>query len=321
MLRGFAETTIPTNGINLNAVVEGDGPVVILVHGWPDLWHAWRHQIRPIAGAGYRVVAIDVRGYGGSDKPNDVRAYRMREIAADLIGVIDHFGEKAATLVGHDWGAPICWSTTVLHPERVAAVAGLGVPYYQRGPMRYTDLWKRLYPGKFFYQLYFQEEGVAEAEFEADVRGALRKTYYSFGGAATPLKAWLDRPDDQGFLDGLIDPDPLPDWMSEEDLDVLARAFEKNGFRGPLNRYRNLDYDYDDIPEVGETTISHPSCFIAGTNDLVRHLIPGHDGYEAPGQKCSDLRISRLIDGKGHWIQQEAPDEVSETLIAFLRTV
>ena len=178
----------------MRAAVEGEGPLVILVHGWPELWYSWRHQIKPIARAGYRVVAPDVRGYGGSDKPHDVETYDMFHMMADVIGLIDAFGERAATLVGHDWGAPICWNTAALHPDRVSAVAGLSVPYHQRGKVSGIELWRRIYAGKFFYQLYFQAEGVAESELEADVGTSLRKIYFALSGDAPTLDNWLQRP-------------------------------------------------------------------------------------------------------------------------------
>ena len=187
MHRQFSLTTIETNGVTLRAAVEGDGPLVILVHGWPELWYSWRHQIKPIAEAGFRVVAPDLRGYGGSDKPEAVEAYDMATLMADVVGIIDGFGEASAIVIGHDWGAPICWNTASLHEDWVSAVAALSVPYSRRGTVPSIDLWRQLYAGKFFYQLYFQAVGVAEAELEADVRTSLRKLYFSISGGAPSL--------------------------------------------------------------------------------------------------------------------------------------
>ncbi len=180
MHRQFDLQRLAVNGLSLRAAVEGDGPLVIMVHGWPELWYSWRHQIKPIVQAGYRVVAPDVRGYGGSDKPYDVEAYDMVNMMADVIGIIDAFGEDTAILVGHDWGAPICWNTAALHPDRISAVAALSVPYRKRGKVSGIELWRRIYADKFFYQLYFQTEGVAESELEADVRTSLRKIFLPF---------------------------------------------------------------------------------------------------------------------------------------------
>jgi pimeloyl-ACP methyl ester carboxylesterase len=309
---------LKTNGITLRAAVEGDGPLVILVHGWPELWYSWRHQIKPLAEAGYRVVAPDVRGYGGSDKPHAVEAYDMASIMADITGLIDAFGEDTATLVGHDWGAPIVWSTASLHEDRVNAVAGLSVPYRKRAPVSQIEIWKKLFAGKFFYQLYFQEEGVAEAEFEADVATALRKVYYSASGDAAGAFASTDRPADGNMLDPLIDPDPFPAWMTAHDLAYFAENFEAGGFRGPLNRYRNQTRDFNDLPKMGANPIRQPSCFIAGSNDVVRKFVAGVDPYESVGDMLPGLRFSKIIEGPGHWVQQEAPKEVTSALLEFL---
>jgi len=310
---------IETNGIGLEVAVAGDGPLVVLVHGWPELWYSWRHQIPALAAAGYRVVAPDMRGYGGSDKPWDVDAYRMRTLVADVVGLIDALGERQAVLVGHDWGAPICWHTAVLRPERVRAVAGLSVPFFPRGAVSPIQTYRALYAGRFFYQLYFQEEGVAEAELEADVRTALRKIYFGASGDAEgpPLESGDGDPA-RGLLDGRIDPDSFPAWMSEEDLDHFVDAFEAGGFRCPINRYRCMERDWADLTEMSDARVRQPSFFIAGSRDLVRHLIPGVDLYADPGAHCADFRGQVILDGKGHWIQQEAPGEVTEALTGFL---
>jgi len=203
-----------------------------------------------VAQAGYRVVALDVRGYGGSDKPHAVEAYDMASLMADVLGVIDAFGEQTAILVGHDWGAPICRNTAALHADRVAAVAGLSVPYRRRGKTSSIELWRRIYQDRFFYQLYFQAEGVAEAELEADVR-TLRKFYYAASGEAASLDSWLQRPAGGTLLEGLPDPKGLPAWLTSEDLDYFVAGFEAGGFRGPINRYRNQERDFANLPEMG----------------------------------------------------------------------
>jgi pimeloyl-ACP methyl ester carboxylesterase len=321
MQQRFDLQIIQTNGISLRAAVEGDGPLVIMVHGFPEIWYSWRHQIKAVAQAGYRVVALDVRGYGGSDKPHEVEAYDMATLMADVLGVIDAFGEQTAILVGHDWGAPICWNTAALHADRVAAVAGLSVPYRRRGETSAIELWRRIYKERFFYQLYFQAEGVAEAELEADVRTSLRKFYYAVSGDAPSLDSWLQRPAGATLLEGLPDPETLPAWLTQEDLDYYASNFEAGGFRGPINRYRNQERDFANLPEMGMRPVAQPSCFIAGSRDLVRHIVPGYDLYADVAVNCTDLRFSRIIDGAGHWVQQEAPDEVTAVLLAFLASL
>ena len=316
---GFALEMIETNGITLRAAVEGSGPLVILVHGWPELWYSWRHQIRALANAGYRVVAPDVRGYGGSDKPHAVDDYTMTKITADIVGLIDAMGEEQASLVGHDWGAPIVWNTAVLHKERVRAVAGLSVPYFQRGEVPPTVMYKALYPDTFFYQLYFQQEGVPEAELEADVRRTLLSVYYAGSGDASPeaVAAFGNKPPDSGLLDGMPLPETLPDWLNEADLGYFVDAYEAGGFRGPLNRYRAQDRDWEQLPQLSELTVDQPSCFIAGSKDGVRYMVPGVDLFANPGAFCTDFRGATIVDGEGHWIQQEAPEAVNRALLEF----
>lgn len=316
----FSLQHFSTNGITVRAAVEGSGPLVIMVHGWPELWYSWRHQIRPVAHAGFKVVVPDVRGYGGSDQPHPVEAYDMIEMTADVVGLIDALGEDRAILVGHDWGAPICWNAAALHSERVAAVAGLSVPHFQRGEVSAIELWKQLYAGRFFYQLYFQEEGVAEAEFERDVRTTLRKIYYMASGdlTAADSEILMTKGPEDNLLGGLSDPDPSPAWLSEADLDYFVEAFTQSGFRGSLNRYRAQQRDWEVLPQLSELTVDQPSCFIAGALDFVRFFVPGMDLFDNPGMHCTDFRGATLIDGKGHWIQQEAPELVNRALLDFL---
>ncbi|ETW95365.1 MAG: epoxide hydrolase [Candidatus Entotheonella factor] len=314
----FTLSQLSTNGISVRVAVAGNGPLVIMVHDWPELWYSWRHQIKPVATAGYRVVAPDMRGYGGSDKPHPVEAYNMATMMADVVGLIDAMDEENAILIGHDWGAPICWNTAALHPERVAAVVGLSVPYRQRPPVSPIALWRQIYQDKFFYQLYFQDEGVAERELEADVRQALRKIYYSISGDAPSLDPWLQRPPSATLLEAFSDPQPFPVWLSSADLDYFVANFETSGFRGPLNRYRNQERDFEELPKMGVTPVHQPSCFIAGSKDVVRSFVPGMDLYAQADTNCTDFRFTQLIDGAGHWVQQEAPDAVNEALLRFL---
>jgi pimeloyl-ACP methyl ester carboxylesterase len=319
----FSFQQLETNGISVRAVVEGAGPLVIMVHGFPELWYSWRHQIRPIAQAGFKVVVPDVRGYGESDKPHPIEAYDMISLTNDVVGLIDALGEDQAILFGHDWGAPICWNTAALHLERVAAVAGLSVPFFQRGPQSSIDNWKALYGDGFFYQLYFQEEGVAEAAFEADIRTALRKVYYAISGDGehAPLHSLSATEPLEDLLATMVDPDPFPAWLTDEDLDYYTEAFTNGGFRGPLNRYRAQQRDWELLPQLSELEVQQPSYFIGGALDPVRTFVPGTDLYAAPEANCTDFRGSTIIDGEGHWIQQEAPEEVTRLLLRFLEEV
>ena len=319
MHKEFRLEEFQTNGIKVRAAVEGTtGPLVIMVHGWPELWYSWRHQIKPIAEAGFRVVVPDVRGYGGSDKPLEIEAYDMETIMKDVVGLIDALGEEKAILIGHDWGAPIVWNTAALHPLRVSAVAGLSVPYRARGPMPTIDLWKIVYKDKFFYQLYFQKENVAETELDADPRTSLRKIYYSISGDVPNLDSWLERPPSETLLEAFVDPDPFPSWLTEEDIDYFTENFKKGGFRGPIKRYRNQERDFHNLPDMSVKMIKQQSCLIAGAKDVVRFFVPNSDMYENAGELCTDFRFSKIIEGAGHWVQQEAPEEVNKALLEFL---
>jgi pimeloyl-ACP methyl ester carboxylesterase len=309
---------LETNGIRLRVALAGKGPLVVLVHGWPESWYSWRHQIPALAEAGYRVAAPDVRGYGGSDKPHPVEAYAIKEMCADIAGLVTALGETQAILIGHDWGAPIVWNTALFHPDKVRAVAGLSVPHTGRGPAPRIELFRRIHKGRFFYQLYFQTPGVAEAELEADVRTSLRKIYYWASGEGIKAGPRPDKPADARLLDGLADPDPFPGWLTAADLDYYVGEFQQNGFRGPLNRYRTAELDFVQQAAVADQRIEQPAAFIAGSLDPVLRFVPGVDLIEMMRDRVSDLRLVRLVDGAGHWVQQERPAEVNTALLDFL---
>jgi pimeloyl-ACP methyl ester carboxylesterase len=310
---------IGVNGIRLRVALAGSGPLVVLVHGWPESWYSWRHQIPVLAEAGYRIAAPDVRGYGGSDKPHAIEAYGIKEMCGDVAGLITALGEERAILIGHDWGAPIVWNTALFHADKVSAVAGLSVPHLGRGPMPRIELFRSLYKDRFFYQLYFQEPGVAEAELEADVRTSLRKIYYWASGEGIGAGARPDKSADARLLDGLPDPDPFPAWLTSADLDYYVEEFKRSGFRGPLNRYRTADLDFEQQSPLVGRRIEQPSAFLAGTLEPVLRFLPGVDLVERMRGEVADLRLVRLIEGAGHWVQQERPDEVNGALLEFLR--
>ena len=317
---------IDTNGIKLRAAVQGEGPLVVMVHGFPESWYSWRHQMAPLAAAGFTACAIDVRGYGGSDKPHPVEAYAMKEMTADVAGVIDVLSPgKPAVVIGHDWGAPIVWHTAVLHPTKVRAVAGLSVPYVGVPPASLNQIIKAMFTdqGRFFYMAYFQDEGVAEAAFEADVRGTLRKMYYAGGGDSG--LAWGGREKKHGddLLSGMVDPDPFPAWLTSADIDYFVHEFEGSGFRGPLNRYRNNDRDWQMMQSVADTKVHQPSLFICGDRDLVLRMFGG-DSAAAEARlraNATDVRGFHILPGIGHWTQQEAPDVTTGLIIDWLATL
>jgi len=311
--------TVVTNSIHLRVALAGQGPLVVLVHGWPESWYSWRHQIPALAEAGYRVAAPDVRGYGGSDKPEAIEAYAIKEMCADIAGLVTALGETQAILVGHDWGAPIVWNTALFHPEKVRAVVGLSVPHTGRGPAPRIELFRNIYKDRFFYQLYFQEPGVAEAELEADVRTSLRKIYYWASGEAIAAGIRLYKPADAKLLDDLPDPEPFPAWLTPADLDYYVGEFQQSGFRGPLNRYRTSKLDFEHQAAVADKCVAQPAAFIAGSLEPVLHYLPGVDLIETMRTRVADLRLVRLIEGVGHWVQQERPEEVNAALTTFLR--
>jgi epoxide hydrolase A/B len=314
--------TVNTGSLNLRVAVEGSGPLVLMVHGFPESWYSWRHQMGPIAGAGFTAAAIDVRGYGGSDKPHAAEDYRMECMTGDVAGVIEALSPGApAVLIGHDWGAPIVWNTALIRPDRVRAVAGLSVPYVGIPQRSFRELYEYLFTarGKFFYQHYFQAEGVAEAELEADVRGAIRRFYYSCSGDA-PEGSWpAGKVVGDTLLKGLEDPDVFPAWLTPEDLDYFVSEFERSGFRGPLNRYRNHDRDFEYLRRFEGRKIMQPALFIGGTSDLVLKMFGPVDLVAMMKAEIPDLRGADLLPGCGHWTQQERPAEVNERLLQWLK--
>ena len=309
--------TIDTNGIKMHIAECGQGPLVLLVHGFPESWYSWRHQLPALAEAGYHAVAADVRGYGRTDAPQPIEAYSMKQITADFVGVLDALGEQTAVVVGHDWGAPIAWDSAILYPERYRAVAGLSVPYTPRSPAPPTTLFKQIFAENFFYILYFQKPGVAEAELEADVRRSMRLFLYAASGDAPQESTFWLKPKDAKFLDGLPEPEKLPPWLTQADLDYFVGEFERTGFRGGLNRYRNMDRDWEELPQLEGAKVQQPALFIAGERDGVLAMVP----VEAMKPLVPDLRRILLIPGCGHWTQQERPGDVNAALIGFLRSL
>ncbi len=312
---------VVSNGpIDIHVEIQGAGPLIVCVHGFPELSYSWRHQLAYFSERGYTVAALDVRGYGKSSKPTEVAAYSMRELTSDVAAVIDSIGSGQAILFGHDWGAPIVWNTAVLYSDKVAAVAGLSVPYFPLRAISFVDRMRDVYNGKYFYQLYYQTEGLAEGEMEADLSKALRMTYFSWSGDAPPMSELLKGKGPMStYLEGYINPETLPDWLSEADLEVYVDAFRKGGMRGPLHRYRAHAIDAAEIGTLPVKLVTQPACFIAGARDAVRYFVPGVDLYSDPGQFCSDFRGSMIFDGIGHWVQQEAPERTNAALEAFLK--
>lgn len=313
---------IDTGRATLRAAVQGDGPLVLMVHGFPESWYSWRHQIGPIADAGYRVAAIDVRGYGGSDKPQAIEAYSMEELTADVESAASALAPgEPVILIGHDWGAPIVWNTALTRPDRISAVAGLSVPYLGVPTRPFTEVFDEVFTqkGRFFYQAWFQKVGPPEAEAERDVSDFLRKFYYAISGDA-PEGSWPQKGVDAKLLDGLVDPQPFPAWLTAEDLAYYVGEFEGSGFRGPINRYRNHERDFAWLQGFKDKVIEQPALFIGGTKD------PASTGFGALKDPVAamrpfapNVRNAVLLDGCGHWTQQERPAEVTRLLLDWLK--
>jgi pimeloyl-ACP methyl ester carboxylesterase len=292
----------------------GSGPPVILLHGFPELWYSWRHQLGALATAGFHVVAPDQRGYGKTDAPSDIESYDILQLIGDLTGLLDQLHEERAVVVGHDWGAIVAWQMALLVPHRVTAVAGLSVPFTPRPPVPPTDLLRAMAGDRFFYILYFQQRGPADRELGADPRRSLRMIFSAnsgerAGGGFRPVPA-----EGTGFLDTLQGHDRLPGWLTEEDLDVYASTFAERGFTGPLNWYRNFDRNWEITEHASGAHVTKPALFATGDRDPVRRFAPAEimEGF------VDDLRGSVVLEGCGHWIQQERPDDVSRMLLQFL---
>jgi pimeloyl-ACP methyl ester carboxylesterase len=259
------------NGIRIHCVEAGEGPLVLMVHGFPESWYSWRHQLTALAAAGYHAVALDVRGYGRSSKPQAVADYGMLSLVRDNVELVKALGETQAVIVGHDWGAPIAWNSALLRPDVFRAVAGLSVAYSPPGPMKPTDAFRLMAGAEEFYIEYFQQPGRAEAEIEADVRRWLLGIYFSASGDSPPMAVGAGS---MGTIapggkmgDRFRYPETMPAWLSDEDLDVYAAEFEHGGFFGPLNRYRNVNRDWEELKLFGERPIEVPALFIGGEKD------------------------------------------------------
>jgi pimeloyl-ACP methyl ester carboxylesterase len=306
---------VDANGLRHHVVEQGSGPLVLLLHGWPEGWYSWRHQLEALARAGFRAVAPDVRGYGRTDAPAEVHGYRIRDLVADAAGLVEALGEKTAVVVGHDWGAVIAWHCALLRPDVFRAVAALSIPLPVRSPVPPMAVFRKRFEGQFFYMLYFQEPGVAEAELEADVRRSLRLVYYAASGDARPGPGFFGKPAGARLLDGMVDPPVLPDWLTEQDLDVYAADFARAGFRGGLNKYRAMDLDWHDLESLAGAKVEIPALFVAGERDMA---IMRPTAIEDMAKRVPQMRAAIVLPGKGHWVQQEASAEVSDALTKFL---
>ena len=311
---------VETNGIRMHIAEQGTGPTVILCHGFPESWYSWRHQLPALADAGFHAVAPDMRGYGQTDRPDEIDKYTLLHLVGDMVGVLDGLGVASAVIVGHDWGAPVAWHAALLRPDRFRACVGLSVPFRPRGTARPTTLMPRTEEA-IFYQLYFQEPGVAEAELEHDPRATIRRALFWGSGdaprAGGGLPGMVRR--GRGFLTEREVPAALPAWLTEADIDFYTTEFARTGFRGGLNWYRNIDRNWELLAPFTGANVRVPALYVAGERDLVVAFRGMDQLITNLKTFVPQLRGTVMLPGCGHWTQQERPRDVNEAIVAFLR--
>jgi pimeloyl-ACP methyl ester carboxylesterase len=313
MNSGIGHRHVTANGITMYVAEQGEGPLVLLCHGWPELGFSWRHQMPALATAGYHAAAPDLRGYGRTDQPDNIESYNIMQLVGDLVGLVDALGESKAILVGHDWGATLTWAAAMMRPDLFPVIAVMSNPRRARGPTRPMEVLHKQGIDNFYWQ-YFQEPGVAEAEFERDIAFSMRT---GFDGRA--LSLFVD--ERFGFLGDPSIPRTLPVWISEAEFAVFVESYSRTGFRGGLNWYRNIDRNWELTAPWQGTLIHQPTLFVAGTLDPFIGGPFGHAAMKQLPEIVPGLRRQALIEGAGHWIQQERPDAVNEALIGFLHEV
>jgi pimeloyl-ACP methyl ester carboxylesterase len=312
---------VETNGIRLHLAEQGAGPLVVLCHGFPESWYSWRHQLAALAAAGFHAVAPDMRGYGRSDRPEEIDRYTLFHLVGDMVGVLDALKAERAVIVGHDWGAPVAWSAALLRPDRFRGVIGLSVPYIPRGRMRPTSVMPQN-ADALFYQLYFQSPGQAEAELERDVGLTLRRLLYSSSGDVPRREGSANVgmvPRSGGFLTRMRTPETLPAWLTEADLAFYTSEFARTGFRGGLNWYRNIDRNWELLGAFAGARVTVPALFMAGDRDLVVSFGGMSELIANLQTFVPELRRTVMLKGCGHWTQQERAVEVNAAILEFLQ--
>ncbi len=315
----ITQRDIQSNGINMRIAECGEGPLVVLCHGFPESWYSWRHQLRAISAAGYHVVAPDQRGYGGTDAPPNIDDYTIFHLVGDIVGLVEALGESQAVVVGHDWGSGVAWNCAMLRSDIFRAVASLSVPIVPRSSRSPLVSMKEFFGDRFFYQLYFQTPGVAEHELQHDIPKTMRRMLYGASGAVNRTSMYEpgDLPPSSAFMLERI-PDPgedLPTWLTREDIDYYVSQFEQAGFRGGLNWYRNIDRNWVLSGSLQGYKIKQPAYFMTGTRDVVpfsENILVGMKTV------LPNLKGVEVLPDIGHWTQQEAPEAVNAGLIGFL---
>lgn len=312
----FAERFVDTNGVRLRVLEAGEpsAPLVVLAHGFPELGFSWRHQLPALAEAGYHVLAPDQRGYGQSSKPEPVDAYTVVDLTADIVGLLDDAGADRAVIVGHDFGGVVAWAAPLLHPERFAGVVGVCTPPVPRSRVRTTQAFRRIFGDKFFYILYFQEVGPADEELNRDPAISVRKLFASTASSSGGLvDAGMTAPGPAGLLARIPEPDGLPDWISQAELDHYIKEFTRTGFTPALNWYRCFDRNWELTETTPAATIEVPALFVGGTEDMTQVFARRDRAHEVVSGDYREVMI-----GGGHWLPQERPAAVNAALLEFL---
>jgi len=327
-LPGITHRYVDARGLRMHIAEAGTGPLVVLLHGFPESWYSWRYQLTALAAAGFHAVAPDQRGYcrtgppgglgglGAPDRPAEVADYTILHLTGDVIALLDALGEQRAVVAGHDWGAPVAWHAALLRPDRIRGVVGLSVPYRPRGSSPPLAA-MRAGLGAGFYMVYFQQPGVADQELNADRTATFRRVLSSASGDGPQGLPVI--PAGGGFLDVCPEPSALPGWLSADDIDAFAAQYEQAGFTGPLNWYRNLDRNWELTSPWHHAQVTVPALYVAGDRDLVLRFPGARQMIPRLADFAPQLREPVLLPGCGHWTQQERPAEVSSAMIGFIR--
>lgn len=325
---GLEHGSVATNGLEVHFESLGSGPLVVFCHGWPESWYSWRHQLPAVAEAGFRAVALHMRGYGDTGGPTDIDKYMITDLIGDVVGVVRGLGEDTAVVIGHDWGAPVAWYSALTRPDVFRAVGALSVPFLPPtgelpDGVTVNDFMRMMAgDGREFYRLYFQEPGVAEADLERDIQASMLAVLYTLSGDVL-VSGDRTEPHDghfpvgQTWVESLTVPDELPSWLTEADLAFYVEEITRTGFRGGLNWYRNINRLPGCLAPWAGTPITQPAFYLGGSTDLIAGNTP--DAIAAMKASVTDLRVCELLEGAGHWLQQERADEVTESLLGFLR--